>query len=135
MKNPLRHSATLLLASIAVLLLSSSAFALMPPHVKSTNVKDGVLEGSELILHGYSLKYTDLPKDLVITDANTKNKKVSFTHKLNCKWVGECDDDRPGSCQLKCVLRVTLDGVKHGARLRLRYLDETLAFRVVLKKK
>ena len=134
MKNPFRQSAHLALASIALLLLCGSALAVMPPHVTGTNVKDGVLKGHELIIHGYSLNHTNVTRELVITHATTK-KMVLYTHKHNCKWVGKCDKGPPGSCQLKCILRVTLPGVENGARFHLRYLGTKLAFRVALKKK
>jgi len=134
MEQALDRSVNLVLATLVVMLLSASAHALMPPHVTSTNIKDGVLQGTVLLIDGYSLEYTDVPKELVITNGATK-KPVPFTHKHDCKWVGECHKDKEGSCQLKCALQVSLKGVKNHSRLTLRYLDEEIAFRVALKER
>lgn len=120
-----------LLGAISTLaILCTSAWALMPPHVTSTNIAGGVLEGEELVVKGYSLTYTDVPKELSLTHAKDK-KAVSWKHKMACAEEGRCDDSAPpGSCQLRCVLTVTLSGLKDGDTLRLRYLDLDTTFRM-----
>jgi len=120
---------------LVLILLPSVALALMPPHVDGTNIKDGALVGDTLILRGYSLKYTDVKKDLTLTNVKTR-KAAQWTHKMDCKWEGKCDEDsRPGSCQLACVLTVSLDKVKSGTSLQLKYLDVNQTFQLKAAKK
>ncbi len=124
-----------LFIALVLILLPSVALALMPPHVDGTNIKDGVLVGNALILRGYSLKYTDVKKDLSLTYAKTK-RTAAWTHKMDCQWEGKCDEDsRPGSCQLACVLTVSLDQVKAGTSLQLKYLDVNQTFQLKAAKK
>jgi len=111
-----------------VFLLSPAVvLALMPPHVDGTNIKKGALFGHTLVLHGYSLKYTKVQKDLSLTDVKTK-KAVRWTHKMDCQWEGDCDTDRPGSCQQRCTLTVTLEKATVGSTLKLQYLDVNQIF-------
>ena len=118
-----------------VLILSpAAALAVMPPHVDGTNIKGGILTGNTLVLRGYSLKYTNVPKDLSLTDVNTKKAAV-WTHSMDCQWEGDCDDDRPGSCQLRCTLTITLDKAQSGTTLKLRYLDVKQTFTLKTAKK
>ena len=112
-------------------LLCATAWALMPPHVTQTNITDGVLKGHHLVITGYSLTYTDVPKELSLTYATDPNKTVSWKHAMKCTEEGKCDEDAPpGSCQLRCVLTVSLSEIKDGEPLRLRYLDQDTTFRV-----
>ena len=123
-----------LFIAVPLLFVSSIAWALMPPHVDGTNIRKGTLSGEQLILHGYSLEYTNVKKDLSLT--NTQSKKAAqWTHAMKCEWEGKCDDDRPGSCQLRCVLTITLDKANVGATLHLKYLDVNETFRVERRKK
>jgi hypothetical protein len=124
----------LLFIAVPLLLVSSVAWALMPPHVDRTNIQKDTLVGDQLILHGYSLEYTNVKKDLSLTNTQSK-KPAKWTHTMKCTWEGKCDDERPGSCQLKCVLTVTLDKANRGATLHLKYLDVDETFRVERRKK
>ena len=112
---------------LVFILTPAVALALMPPHVDGTNIKEGKLVGHTLVLHGYSLKYTKVKKDLSLTDVKTK-KTVVWTHKMDCQWEGDCDNDRPGSCQLRCTLTLTLDKANLGSTLKLKYLDVNQTF-------
>ena len=119
-----------LLAVLAASASAASAFALMPPHVTSIDPADGgTLTGKTVRIVGYSLEYTDLPKEFIIVDTAT-GKAVRFEHALSCQWVGECKDDKPGSCQQRCDLTVTLAATTPGQKLRLRYLDTEATFTV-----
>ena len=113
------------------LLWSTLAVALMPPHVTGTNIKDGVLTGSTLIIKGATLSATKVPTALQLTDVTTR-RPVPWTHEQTCKWVGECESGRPGSCQEACVLTIAMKDVRSGARLRVRFLDLDQRFRVTL---
>ncbi|MEC9071468.1 MAG: hypothetical protein VX938_03775 [Myxococcota bacterium] len=114
-------------------LLCATAWALMPPHVTKTNITDGVLKGHHLVITGYSLSYTDVPKELSLTYAKDK-KALSWKHSMKCTEEGKCDEDSPpGSCQLRCELTVSLSGVKDGDSLRLKYLDLNQLFQVKAK--
>ena len=110
------------------LLSSSVALALMPPHVTGTNVREGVLTGSSLVIKGMTLSARKVSDALVLTDTAT-SKPSPWTHAMRCDWVGECESGRPGSCQESCTLTLTLKA-PDGAELRVRYLDLDLRFRL-----
>ncbi|MDP6946126.1 MAG: hypothetical protein QF464_18400 [Myxococcota bacterium] len=121
-------------ALVAAALLTTSAWALMPPHVTGTNLRDGVLKGTTLVIRGATLSASDPKKELSIVDEKT-DKPASWTHDVSCKWVGDCERGVPGSCQEQCTLTVTLEKVTDGARLKLDFLDLRTVFRVSLKPK
>ena len=112
-------------------LIASAGLALMPPHVTGTNIKEGVLHGEELVIRGYSLGYSDLDKDLSVT--RTKGAQaVKHKRNLTCTMEGDCKSDRPGSCQERCELKLTLTDVKHHASYKVRFLGLNQLFKVVL---
>ena len=120
-------------AIIVVALCASGTWALMPPHVSGTNLKDGVLEGANLILRGHTFSASDPKAELTLVDAATR-APARWTHEMSCAWVGDCESGRPGSCQEACTLTVTLLGVADGARLEVAFLDLKQTFRVLLPK-
>ena len=112
-------------------LVAGVSFALMPPHVTGTNIKEGVLQGDQLVIRGYSLGYSDLDKDLSLTRTKS-GQTVKHTRKLTCKMEGDCKSDRPGSCQARCELKLTLTHVKNNASYKVGFLDLNQTFKVVL---
>ena len=120
--------------TLTMSLFLAPAWALMPPHVDGTNITGGVLEGTTLIVRGYSLEFSELPKDLLITHTED-GRSVVWKHQVECTQEGDCTGDAPpGACQLRCVLTVTLSGLKDGDRLQVKYLDLNTTFEVKLKK-
>ncbi len=116
------------LPAFLVVLVPVLGLALMPPHVTKTVPGDGgVLEGDVVLIEGFSLKYANIEKRLKIV-AST-GKVVPFSHALACRSVGECDDDsKPGACQQKCELKVTLKDVPSGTRMTLTFLKTKITF-------
>ena len=105
----------------------------MPPHVTGSNLQDGVLQGSTLILRGKTFSASDPTAELSLVDAATR-APVRWTHEITCEWVGDCTSGRPGSCQESCTLDVSLLGVRDGARLEVAFLDLKVTFRVASAK-
>jgi hypothetical protein len=126
------------------------ALALMPPHVDSTEPKNGgTMVGNVVLFHGYSLDYAD--REATVVDLNaaasdaTKRKtkkakrgaakkgagaqadataKVAATVEVSCEWVG--DGDCAGCKQQKCTATVTLAAVVAGHRYKVTYVDTTV---------
>ena len=118
-------AATLLGASA---LRARGAWALMPPHVRESFPRNGGLLSSDTVwLLGYSLSYADWKR--VSVEDLTRNTPVSFTHKLDCKWVGQCKSAGMVGCrQQRCEARLHLASVEVGHRYQLRIERTTLTF-------
>ena len=111
-----------LCVALILVCLAGTSVALMPPHVTGTNIKDGVLEGSKLVVDGYSLGYTDFKTQFSLVHAKT-GKAVTSERDVACKMEGDCKRDRPGSCQERCTVTIRLKDVKADERLELKFLD------------
>jgi hypothetical protein len=133
MKTNVRRSLVSLMALALIAVAAGSAWALMPPHVTGTNIKDGVLDGKVLTIRGYSLGYSDLKSDLSLL-RTTNGQAVKHTRKLTCTMEGDCKSDRPGSCQERCELKLTLVEVKNGESFNVTFLDLKKTFDVALKR-
>ena len=113
--------------------LLAPAWALMPPHVEATNIRNGILTGLNLVIRGYSLEFSDPPKELSLTHADGATA-VQWKHTMECTETGDCSRNAPlGACQSSCLLTLTLSGLKEGDRLHLRYLDLDSRFELKLK--
>jgi len=99
------------------------SLALMPPHIQSTiPPNEGVLEGDTFLFHGYSLEYAESDSLKVILVKT--GESVEHTTKTSCTLEGKCDEEsRPGSCQEKCEMRVTLKQVLPGEQYEIHFLD------------
>ena len=108
--------------------LLGSAWALMPPHVRSVVPADkGVLKGNKVLISGYSLNHAKL-ETLKITDV-TSGKIVDYSTDLSCKNEGDCSDESPmGSCQKKCELIITLKSVQKTHTYKRSYLEWVSTF-------
>jgi hypothetical protein len=113
-------------ALVGLTLFASEALALMPPHVSSTVPGDGgTLQGDTVVFHGYSLEYAD---DAVsIIDLATE-RPVQHAAALDCQWEGHDPPGHVGGTQLRCELKLTLEGLEPGHRYRASYLDTTIEF-------
>ena len=130
----MRSFLSLPIVTLVIAFMIAPAWALMPPHVDGTNIAGGVLEGNTLVVRGYSLEFSELPKDLVLTHTED-GRSVAWKHQVECTQEGNCTGDAPpGACQLRCVLTVTLSGLKDGDRLQVKYLDLNTTFDIKLKK-
>jgi len=110
---------------LIILLFAPAALALMPPHVtKITPGHGGTLTGNTIVIEGYSLKYAPPDKELKLTGATT-GKAVAYTHKLETEWVGKCDkDSKPGSCQQRSKLTLTITQKRLPDVIKLSYLGD-----------
>ena len=114
--------------ALAVLLLSSVALALMPPHTRSSVPPDGgELQGRIIIFHGYSLTYAERRADA--SDLETR-RPVQATVEVSC--VPEGQGSCPGCVQQKCQARVTLAAVVRDHRYRVKYHDRTITVKAMV---
>jgi hypothetical protein len=118
-----------------VMLFSTVASALMPPHISSSVPKDGgVLNGNTVLIEGYSLKYAPL-KDLVVMDMDT-NEKIDADTDLKCSWIDNCGEkDEVGCEQQKCELKVTIKKVISGHKYKLILGEDTIEFTAAKRSK
>lgn len=93
---------------------------MMPPHVTSTE-----LTGPTLVVHGWSLVYTEPDTDLKVVDVAT-DAPLPFTWQMDHEDVGE--GDLPGQVQVRCTLRVTPEGLVSSRAYRLEYLGDVVEF-------
>lgn len=99
---------------------------MMPPHVTGTEPSaDGTLSGDTLVIRGWSLVYSEPDTDLKVVDVGT-GAPLPFTWDMDHEDVGE--GELPGAVQVRCELRVRLEGLAPGRRYRLEYLDEPVEF-------
>ncbi len=122
------RSALLLLAAVAGLsTLAPEALALMPPHVSHTVPANGeTLEGDTIVFHGYSLEYADT-SDVTVVNIST-SEPVELSTALDCQWEGDDPPGHVGGTQLRCELKVTLQGLQAGHRYKASYMDTELEF-------
>jgi hypothetical protein len=114
-------------ALAGLLLLAPEALALMPPHVSHTEPASGSsLVGNTIIFHGYSLEYAE-SQDVVVVDPAT-GRAVEHSTELDCQWEGEDPPGHVGGTQLRCELRVTLEGLEAGRLYKASYMDTELEF-------
>jgi hypothetical protein len=99
---------------------------MMPPHTTATEPEDGgTLTGDVLLIRGWSLVYTEPDTELTVVDVE-EGSVLPFTWGMNGEDVGE--GDQPGAVQVRCELRVRVQGLVPGRRYRLDYLDTAVEF-------
>ena len=118
---------------VSFTLMTGASLAIMPPHTTGTNIEKGTLRGTQLVIDGYSLNYTDVEKDVSIVNVAT-GKAVKVTGETACRGEGDCDGGPPGSCQQRCTLTVTIKGAKAGDKLKLKFLDLQVSFVLAAEK-
>lgn len=117
---------TLVVCLLFLLLFPALARAVMPPHISDTEpANGGVLTTDTVVLHGWSLGFTDPAADIKVTDTVTQTL-VPFTATKDCAWEGE--GEMPGARQERCTFEVKLEGLVEGREYELHYLDEVLRF-------
>jgi len=113
---------------LAVLLLSSVALALMPPHTRSSVPPDGgELRGRIIVFHGYTLERVERRAE--VTDMET-SRPVPATVEVSC--VPEGRGDCPDCVQEKCQARVTLAAVVRDDRYRVKYHDRAITVKSIV---
>lgn len=118
--------------ALALCLLTSLAFALMPPHVTGVSPGSGqsLVEGRIVKFHGYSLSYG---ADVEVRDGSGQTVQVE-----TFMWSRQECRGRPGPCapsggpeetgaeQTYCVLSVKLPAASSGARYELTLLGSSV---------
>ncbi len=96
---------------------------MMPPHLSGTPT----LDGSTLVIEGYSLNYTDPESELTVTDIDSGDALPfeAALAKVREDRSGGSANPPPGAIQYRCVLTVQLQGVQSGHTYRVAYVDET----------